>query len=122
MAVEASSAIARETAAQRDKSTRDEICINTIRTLAMDAVQKAHSGHPGTPMGLAPVAYTLWQQFLERAAHWGRQRYDPAGPGDRELPAHARSADPHHRREPHWLRRSAQARHCSETLCWIAGG
>jgi transketolase len=47
----------------------DTVCINTIRTLAMDAVQKANSGHPGTPMGLAPVAYTLWQQFL---------RYDPA--------------------------------------------
>jgi transketolase len=42
----------------------DQLCINTIRTLAMDAVQKAKSGHPGTPMALAPVAYTLWQQFL----------------------------------------------------------
>jgi transketolase len=49
----------------------DMLCINTIRTLAMDAVQKANSGHPGTPMGLAPVAYTLWQQAL---------RYDPADP------------------------------------------
>ena len=49
----------------------DELCINTIRTLAMDAVQKANSGHPGAPMGLAPVAYTLWQQFL---------RYDPQEP------------------------------------------
>jgi len=49
----------------------DTLCINTIRTLAMDAVQQANSGHPGTPMGLAPVAYTLWQQFL---------RYDPADP------------------------------------------
>ena len=45
--------------------------INTIRTLAMDAVQKANSGHPGTPMGLAPVAYTLWHHFL---------RYDPPIP------------------------------------------
>jgi transketolase len=42
----------------------DQLCINTIRTLAMDAVQKANSGHPGTPMALAPVAYTLWQRFL----------------------------------------------------------
>jgi transketolase len=43
---------------------RDQLCINTIRTLAMDAVQKANSGHPGTPMALAPVAYTLWQEAL----------------------------------------------------------
>ena len=49
----------------------DQLCINTIRTLSMDAVQKANSGHPGTPMALAPVAYCLWQQFL---------RYDPADP------------------------------------------
>jgi transketolase len=49
----------------------DELSINTIRTLAMDAVQKANSGHPGTPMAMAPVAYTLWQDFL---------RYDPADP------------------------------------------
>ncbi|HEY3354206.1 MAG TPA: transketolase [Polyangia bacterium] len=49
----------------------DELCINTIRTLAMDAVQAANSGHPGTPMAMAPVAYTLWQRFL---------RYDPDDP------------------------------------------
>ena len=49
----------------------DQLCINTIRTLAMDAVQKANSGHPGTPMGMAPAAYTLWQHAL---------RYDPADP------------------------------------------
>ncbi|HEX2654262.1 MAG TPA: transketolase [Xanthobacteraceae bacterium] len=42
----------------------DRLCIDTIRTLAMDAVEKAKSGHPGTPMGLAPAAYTLWQQAL----------------------------------------------------------
>src|ERR1700678_3721475 len=42
----------------------DQLCINTIRTLAIDAVQQANSGHPGAPMGLAPVAYTLWQSFL----------------------------------------------------------
>ena len=49
----------------------DTLCINTIRTLSIDAVQKANSGHPGAPMGLAPVAYTLWQSFL---------RYDPRNP------------------------------------------
>ena len=43
----------------------DQLCINTIRTLSMDAVQKANSGHPGTPMGLAPVAYSLWKKFLQ---------------------------------------------------------
>jgi transketolase len=42
----------------------DELCINTIRTLAMDAVQKANSGHPGTPMALAPVAYTLYTRVM----------------------------------------------------------
>ena len=50
---------------------RDQLCINTIRTLSMDAVQQANSGHPGTPMALAPVAYTLWQRFL---------RFDPDDP------------------------------------------
>jgi len=43
----------------------DELCINTIRTLSMDAIQKANSGHPGAPMGLAPAAYTLWKCFLK---------------------------------------------------------
>jgi len=49
----------------------DELCINTVRTLSMDAVQKADSGHPGTPMALAPLAYVLWTRHL---------RYDPAHP------------------------------------------
>ncbi|MBV9782830.1 MAG: transketolase, partial [Acidisphaera sp.] len=49
----------------------DQLCVNTIRTLSMDAVQKANSGHPGTPMAMAPVAYTLWQNHL---------RFDPADP------------------------------------------
>jgi transketolase len=49
----------------------DELSINTIRTLTIDAVQKANSGHPGTPIAMAPVAYMLWQDFL---------RYDPADP------------------------------------------
>jgi transketolase len=43
----------------------EELCINTIRTLAMDAVQMANSGHPGTPMALAPAAYVLWTRFLK---------------------------------------------------------
>jgi transketolase len=42
----------------------DQVCVNTIRTLSMDAVQEANSGHPGTPMALAPVVYCLWQRFL----------------------------------------------------------
>ena len=45
-------------------SELDQLCINSIRTLAMDAVQQANSGHPGTPMALAPLAYTIWQNFL----------------------------------------------------------
>ena len=49
----------------------DKLCIDTIRTLAMDAVQRAKSGHPGTPMALAPVAYALWQDTL---------RFDPLDP------------------------------------------
>jgi len=47
-----------------DQLDLDQLCINTIRTLSMDAIQKANSGHPGTPMALAPVAYCLWQRFL----------------------------------------------------------
>ena len=47
-----------------DRDARDRLCTDTIRTLSMDAVQKANSGHPGTPMALAPVAYTLWSRFL----------------------------------------------------------
>jgi transketolase len=47
-----------------NKMPIDELCINTIRTLSMDAVQKANSGHPGTPMALAPLAYVLWTKFM----------------------------------------------------------
>ncbi|HST20879.1 MAG TPA: transketolase, partial [Blastocatellia bacterium] len=47
----------------------DELCINTVRTLAMDAVQQANSGHPGTPMALAPVAYVLWSRFMHHNPH-----------------------------------------------------
>ena len=49
----------------------DERCIATIRTLCIDAIQQADSGHPGTPIGIAPVTYTLWQKFL---------RFDPSDP------------------------------------------
>ncbi len=52
-------------------SKLDHLCVDTIRCLSMDAVQAANSGHPGTPMALAPVAYTLWQFFLD---------YDPQDP------------------------------------------
>ena len=51
------------------RSSLDELCINTIRTLAMDGVQQANSGHPGTPMALAPVAYVLWDRFLRHNPH-----------------------------------------------------
>jgi transketolase len=54
-----------------DKVRLDHLCITTMRTLAMDAVQKANSGHPGTPMALAPVAFVLWDRFM---------RYNPQNP------------------------------------------
>ncbi len=50
----------------------DELCINTLRFLSIDAVQKANSGHPGLPMGAAPMAYVLWTHFL---------KHNPANPG-----------------------------------------
>ncbi|HKT23360.1 MAG TPA: hypothetical protein VJR04_02080, partial [Terriglobales bacterium] len=51
-----------------DTKQLDQLCVNTIRTLSMDAVQQANSGHPGTPMAMAPVVYTLWNRVL---------RFDP---------------------------------------------
>ena len=57
--------------AAKSPSTIDDLCINTIRTLAMDAVQAANSGHPGAPMGLAAAAYLLWTRFL---------KHNPANP------------------------------------------
>src|SRR3546814_588517 len=61
----------RGTVSARAQALIDVLAIDTIRTLAIDAVQQANSGHPGTPMAMAPVAYTLWQQFL---------RFDPDDP------------------------------------------
>jgi len=61
----------RGTGSAQTGSAIDSLAINTIRTLAIDAVQQANSGHPGTPMAMAPVAYTLWQQAL---------RFDPEDP------------------------------------------
>ncbi len=55
----------------REDGSAERLAIDTIRTLAMDAVEKANSGHPGTPMALAPIAHCLWTQFL---------RYDPQVP------------------------------------------
>src|SRR6476659_4514721 len=53
------------TATQPKRSTDlDQLCINTIRTLSLDAIQKANSGHPGLPLGMAPAAYVLWTKFL----------------------------------------------------------
>src|SRR6476619_1064139 len=56
---------------ERASPSLDALTINTIRTLTLDAVEKAASGHPGTPMGMAPVGYVLWSRFL---------RYDPDRP------------------------------------------
>ena len=62
-----------------DQQTLDELCVNTIRTLSMDAVQQANSGHPGTPMALAPIAYLLYTRVMEhnpQDPHWaGRDRF-----------------------------------------------
>src|SRR6201988_5306912 len=49
----------------------DQLCVNTIRTLSIDAVQQANSGHPGTPMALAPLVYTIWNRVL---------KFDPRDP------------------------------------------
>jgi len=66
-----SAAAKEERATSPSEPSIDRLCIDTIRTLSMDAVQQANSGHPGTPMALAPVIYTLWQRFL---------RFDPEDP------------------------------------------
>src|SRR5512137_2625601 len=53
-------------------SSLDQVCVNSIRFLSVDAVQKANSGHPGLPLGAAPMAYVLWTRFL---------KHNPANPG-----------------------------------------
>jgi transketolase len=61
------------TATTTDQRALDELCVNTIRTLAMDAVQQANSGHPGTPMALAPLAYVLYTRIMRHSpsnAEW----------------------------------------------------
>src|SRR5438477_13001515 len=67
------------TSAATDKQALDKLCIDTIRTLSMDAVQKANSGHPGTPMALAPIAYLLYTRVMKhnpQNAQWpGRDRF-----------------------------------------------
>ena len=71
------------TALPESQVTTDELCINTIRTLAMDAVDKADSGHPGAPMGLAPAAYVLWTRIMkhnpENPAWLDRDRFVLSG-------------------------------------------
>src|SRR3954452_11115301 len=67
------------TSAATDKQALDKLCIDTIRTLSMDAVQKANSGHPGTPMALAPIAYVLYTRVMrhnpQNAEWWDRDRF-----------------------------------------------
>ncbi|MFN2388233.1 MAG: transketolase [Actinomycetota bacterium] len=61
------------TTTARSTAALDELCINTIRTLSIDAVERAASGHPGAPMGAAPMAYVLWTRFLKHNPadpHW----------------------------------------------------
>lgn len=57
--------------APKTQQNLDQLCINTIRTLSLDAIQKAESGHPGLPLGMAPTAYVLWTRFM---------RYNPKNP------------------------------------------
>ncbi len=67
------STVQKEPASPPSGTELDRLCVDTIRTLAMDAVQKADSGHPGTPMALAPAAYVLWSRILcynPRDPHW----------------------------------------------------
>ena len=76
------------TAAAQLKKDIATLSINTIRTLSLDAIQKANSGHPGLPLGMAPAAYVLWTKFLRhnpKNPQWfGRDRFlqSTLGPGD----------------------------------------
>jgi transketolase len=65
------SAPEKDKSAQQMSAALDTLCVNTIRMLTLDAVQKAESGHPGLPLGCAPLAYLLWTRFL---------RYNPKNP------------------------------------------
>src|SRR5215203_2855406 len=71
------------TTAPMTQQNIDQLCINTIRTLSIDAVQKANSGHPGLPLGMAPAAYVLWTKFLwhnPKNPHWfNRDRFVLSG-------------------------------------------
>ncbi|GAI82349.1 unnamed protein product [marine sediment metagenome] len=61
-----------------DQATREQKCINTIRFLAADAIQKANSGHPGMPMGAAAMAYVLWTKYLKhnpKNPHCSQERW-----------------------------------------------
>src|SRR3977135_2520720 len=95
-------------ATMTESQTLEKLSIDTIRTLAMDAVQKANSGHPGAPMGLAPVAYALWNCHL---------RYDPADPTwptpDRPHPPRRR---PQHRPPREGARRRVTAARTTEAV------
>lgn len=95
----------------RTDAELDQLCINTIRTLCMDAVQAANSGHPGTPMALAPVAYCLWQRFL---------RFHPEHPiwPNRDLPMFPASAKGMATRDASGQVLNALARN----VPWIVGG
>jgi transketolase len=61
----------------------DRLCVDTIRTLAMDAVEKAKSGHPGMPMAMAPVAYLGWERFADRTV--SVDRFGASAPGPEVL-------------------------------------
>src|SRR5712671_656148 len=69
--VDAGPALAPPRDSETKQASLDKVCIDTIRTLSIDAIQQANSGHPGTPMAMAPVVYCLWQRFL---------RFDPDDP------------------------------------------
>src|SRR5258708_6019110 len=75
----AATAIANAEESNEPKDRLEELCVNTIRFLAVDAVEKAKSGHPGTPMGMADIAFVIWTDFLHHDPsdpHWkNRDRF-----------------------------------------------
>ena len=70
------------TTSNLDSAQLDQLAINTVRFLSVDAIEKANSGHPGLPLGAAPMAYVLWTRFLRHNPanpHWvNRDRFGPA--------------------------------------------